>query len=530
MRNDNFFGRQSYISLLEKRIYGLKDGYRQNIAIIGDELVGKTSIMRKLIERIADNNFVMFYIEARPESFDSFCRRFIGILLYSFLLNSGMELKEDLDFLIGKSQRHIPNTVAKIRSILVHLQKGKKNDLFSDLLSITESLHQETSKRCVVFIDEFHNLENISLRYLYRDWSKLLISQKNTMYIIASSARHKARNILSSNLSLLFGNFEIINVEPFDIKTAEDYLCFRFSGAKVDKGLIDFIIHFTGGYPFYLDIISDALVNTLSKDLTDILEEMLFEPSGILNQRFSNYLKRFQDKPKWQEYLSILYLIASGNNKINDIAHLLHKQKKEVLNRVDHLIETDTVSRSADFLIINDRVFGFWLKFVYQGKSSSLTFDDRNQKNIFRDKIDTMIRDFLAASGRNVLDRLMELLHLFGDDTISIEKRKIRLDHLREVKPLEFKGRSLREGIIGRSSDALWIMGLKNDFLTEEDVSGFVKECKKYRHKAQKKVIIALHQIDPNARLRAIEEKVFTWDINNLNQILDVFSRPRVIT
>jgi len=113
---------------------------------------------------------------------------------------------------------------------------------------------------------------------------------------------------------------------------------------------------------------------------------------------------------------------------------------------------------------------------------------------------------------------------------MQMERKKIRLSHFREIKPLEFRNRSLKEGLIGRSNDSVWIMALKHDPVTEEDITEFSRECKKYRHKLQRKIILAFQDIDTNTRLRALEEKVWTWDINNLNQILDLFSKPRIIT
>ncbi len=48
---DKFFGRAESLNFLSKRANGLKDGYRQNIAIIGDELVGKTSIIFNFLNK-----------------------------------------------------------------------------------------------------------------------------------------------------------------------------------------------------------------------------------------------------------------------------------------------------------------------------------------------------------------------------------------------------------------------------------------------------------------------------------------------
>lgn len=530
MIRDNFFGRQEYLKVLEKRARDLKEGYRQNIAIIGDELVGKTSLVFKFLDRFQDNLIVPVYIEARPEPLADFSRRFIGILLYNFLLNSGLELKEDLEFLTGKAARFIPRTAEKAKAILSAVERRKKNDIFAEIMGLCETLHQESGKSCVVIFDEFQNLENIGIKNLYQEWSKLLIAQKNTMYIITSSLKFKAKNILAKNLSLLFGNFEVLNIEPFDTAASNSFLEGKLSGMGIESGLKNFLIHFCAGNPFYLELISGEMLKSGPKQsLPDLLENLLFMPAGTLNQKFTNYIKRFLDNPFSRDYVSILYLVSSGHNKIRDIAQLMRKQKKELALRINYLLELDVISRNGDFLKINDRVFGFWLRFVYQEKMQSLTFDARAQKMLFRDKIEGMVQEFLASSRKPLSERMVELLRLFQDETMQIEKKRLRLSRFREIKTLEFGGRGLKDGIIGRSCDDLWIIALKQEPLTEEDIAEFSRECRRYRNKPQRKIIITLNEVDPNTRLRAMEEKVWTWDLNHLNQMFDLFYKPRVI-
>lgn len=525
---ETIFGRKEYIEVIGKRIGDLRDGYRQNMAILGDEFVGKTSIISKFLNKYYDNHTVVAYLEVRPESVESFAKRFVGVLLYNFLHNSNIPLKEDLEFLLVKSSGYLPRTTEKARTILSSFKKRGRNNTVAELFSLCDLVHQETGKFCVVILDEFHNLEGFGIKNFYKDWAKLLMLQKTTLYILISSMKYKARLILSKNLSLLFGNFEIVNVEPFDIRTSEEYLSRELKDIHLNSALKNFLVNFTGGYPFYLSVISQSLL-TSQKDLIDILMDILFESSGILNQRFSNYLKCFLDIPYSKEYLTILYLISSGHNRLKDIAHLMHKPKTEILSRVNHLLELDTINRSGDFLTINDRVFGYWLMFVYENKSHSLTFNAQNQKNVFRHNLQKMLDDFLSISQRTITERTAELMHLFQDDMIQLEKKRLRLTHFREIKPLEFNSSSLKEGLIGRSSDSLWIIAFKNGLLTEECVSDFAKECKKYRNKLERKIIIAIQDIDDTAKLRAMEEKILTWDINKLNGLLDIFLKPRVI-
>jgi len=524
-----FFGRDAYLELLNKRVSGLKDNYRQNIAIIGDELVGKTSIIFRFLEKFQDNRIIMLYLEARPESLDSFARRFAGVLLYNFLGNSGIALKEDLDFLISRSEKYAPRTVEKIRFILSSLTRRKKKDIFTELNLLCEIIHQETGKSCVVIFDEFQNLESVGFANLYREWSRLLVTNKNTMYIILSSMKFKAKSVLSKNLSLLFGNFELVTVEPFDIKASEEYLESRLTAVNLSAPLKNFIVHFTGGCPMYLEVIANSLLENKGVTLSEILESLLFDSAGLLNQRFSSYVKKFLDCPHSNDYISILYLVSNGRNRIKEIAHILHMQKKELLSRISHLLELDTLARSADFLKINDRVFSFWIKFVYQEKLHSLTFDAKNQKTRFRDSLQELIQEFIVNAQKPLMERMNELLCLFENEMVQLERKKIRLNHFREIKPLRFNSRILKNGLIGRSNESLWIVALKTDLLTEEDVLEFSRECRRYRHKLQRKIIITLKDIDMNTRLRALEEKIWTWDINSLNQILDLYSRPRVI-
>lgn len=530
MIKDRFFDRKNYIQILEKRVSSLKEGYRQNIAIIGEENVGKTSILTKFLANFHDPWIITVFLEVRPEGLDGFVKRFIGALLYNFLINSGLPLKEDLDYLILKSARYIPVTTQKINFILNELVRKKKTGIVPELFGLPEMINQETGKFTVLFLDEFHNLENIGVKNLYREWSKLLILQKNTLYCITSSMIFKARVILSKQLSLLFGNFEVVNIEPFDIHTSDRYLELCLPGLKSNPGLKNFIINFTGGYPLYLELIADALSKRdVSAELANVLEDLLFKSSGILNQRFSNYIKRFLDTPASNDYISILYLIASGRNRIKDIAHILHKQKKELSLRINYLLELDAIVRSGDFLKVSDRLFAYWMRFVHQEKLRSLSFDAKNQKEKFHDNIAELILEFSRQAVKPLANRVWELLQLFEDDLMQIERKKVRLNHFREIKPLVFNHRYLKDGLLGRSSEALWIMAIKTESLTEADITEFSKECKRYHHKSQRKIIVTLKEVDPNARLRALEEKIWTWDLNNLNQILDLFSKPRVI-
>jgi hypothetical protein len=526
---EGFFGRSGHLELLAKRSKAFLDGYRQNIAIIGAETTGKTALIAHFTKQLSDNRLITVYLEAREESFASFTRRFIGILLFSFLSNSGRPIKEDLDFLINKSDGYIPHTCQRIRHILETPAKNRKSSLFGELLSLSESLRAESGKSCLIIFDEFHLLEKTWTKGLYKEWSKALLTQKNTMYIITSSQVSLARAILSKELALLFGNFELVPLEPFDIPAAGAFLEWQLAPLRINADTKNFLVHFTGGYPFYLQLMAQALQDSPEDDIAQAMERLFVGPSGVLGQRFHNFLRRISEINRYGESINILYLVTSGKNKLKEISHALRKPKDKLTGAINQLIEADALSRRADFLTVNDRLFGFWLKFIYRQRQQALIPDAAGERERFREYLENEIQEFILNSHKEVSERMRELMGLFEDDMAQLEKRKIRLTQFREIKTTEFGSLTASKGLIGRSSESLWIMAVKKGPLCEEDIAEFSRECRKYRHKNQKRIIVTLSEIDHNTRLKALEEKIWAWDIRHLNQMLDLYSKPWVV-
>jgi hypothetical protein len=207
----------------------------------------------------------------------------------------------------------------------------------------------------------------------------------------------------------------------------------------------------------------------------------------------------------------------------------MHRLTGEITARAAYLIEADALRKSGDFLLVSDRVFGFWLKFVYGEKMNSVTFDSAEQMVGFKKRLETMFQEFSVNSGKTVAQRLTELFRLFSDERVQMERKNLKLNRFREVKSLEFGSARLKDGLLCRSSESIWVLALCSEGVTEEDISEFSRECRKYRNKLQRKILVTMGELDHNCRLRALEEKIITWDLDRVNSLLDLFSRPRII-
>ena len=156
---NDFFGRIDILETLNKRVSALASGYRQNIALSGQMMSGKSSILHHFIKNIDNRSVVPIYVEVKDKSFEAFADKFMATVLYAFFESESHPCSAtDLDALIEEGEKVLPETTNAIKKIRDYISKKKYNMAYRDLLEITSRLKDETQKHCIVILDEFHNL------------------------------------------------------------------------------------------------------------------------------------------------------------------------------------------------------------------------------------------------------------------------------------------------------------------------------------------------------------------------------------
>ena len=297
-----FFGREEVLATLHKRVTALKGGYRQNLALTGPMLAGKSSVLRHFLMNIKDSDVIPLYIEMGDEDFDTFCTRFMASLLFRYIKSTGDKAEGDFKALQKKSRPKIPKTMKCVDQVCKDIKRKKENDAYEELLTLTSIFKAETGKRCIVILDEFHNLSNFSLKRPFQTFGKFIMIQKNTMYIVSSSQKTLLKEILAKKLSLLFGNFEVIEVNGFDNQTARSFISDKIEGIESCEDIKNYLIQLSQGSPFYLETLSNRYGEMVNGDegkreakeyLLDTFAELLYESDGLLNQYFMNNINFF---------------------------------------------------------------------------------------------------------------------------------------------------------------------------------------------------------------------------------------------
>ncbi|MFH1778725.1 MAG: ATP-binding protein [Candidatus Omnitrophota bacterium] len=529
----NFFDRQDILDLLKKRVNSLRYGYRQNIAIIGPPYYGKTSIIFRFINDIQFKDVVPIYIDVKPQGFLNFAEKFISALLFQYLRVIEYKI-EDAKELIPIANDRMPKTTKAIKEIEALIKSDDVSNAYTALFELPAIAYAETNLRPIIIMDEFHRIEDFGIEDAFSTLGKYIMFQKDTMYIVASSYTNLAKKILSEKLSLLFGNFEIYELGTFDVKTAFDFIDFKLREKKLPKELNSFLVAFTDGHPFYLDCILLKLkeyLNSASQDghievMTKTFAELLFDSKGILNQHFAISISDLEKID--QRYASVLLSISNGNRRAQSICASLHLKPNELRPILQELVNFGWALKYGVFYVIRDKVFEFWLKNVHQSKECRLDVYYESKISRFKVELKNYIEEFLNVSKQNHIQTLVELLSSFNRELILLDKRYFVFPSFKRsfVHDADVRGTSY---LVLSSDKCEWAFLISLQPLTDDRVTDFLKYCRKHKRTLKRKIIISPCEMDANTKLLAKEAKAWIWTLRELNELLDIAGKQRLI-
>ncbi|KJJ83212.1 ATPase domain protein, prokaryote domain protein [Candidatus Omnitrophus magneticus] len=543
----DFFGREDVLATLHKRMNAMKGGYRQNLALAGPMLSGKSSILRHFLKSVNEPDFITLYVELSGESFDIFCMRFITTLLYQYFRSTGEKIfnehhsREQYTFGVLREYcaEKIPKTVRAVDTAVKHIEHKKYDFAYEIILDIPAILKSETGKNTIVIFDEFHNLANFKLKKPFHTFGKFIMLQKNTMYIVSSSQKTLLKDILSQKLSLLFGNFEVVDVEGFDNKTALSFLSDKADGAIVSDKIKKYVIQLTRGNPFYLNAIfkkifslsrsSDDVRKTDEKEwLLAALAELLYESGGILNQYFTNNINFFLEKGARKKFIPMIIALSESDGKMKNIAShgaRMGAEEGELLRNLQYM---DLVYKNGIFYKIEDKLFEFWIKNVYSVKTRS-EIDDTDIKYFeFKKRVEDEYNNFCVITSQPIINIITDLFKSFNGEKISLGMNERKLPCFESVnieKPFHgmFK-------IQAKSGSNVWVCFVKqDDFFNEDDAHNIIALKNEGEFKISKKIIVPLKGIENNAFLMAKDNNLWIFDVPQLNEILRLFGKYEIV-
>ncbi len=528
-----FFGREAILETLKKRVDAHRDGYRQNLALIGEERLGKTSILQHYLHASHDARILSVYIDLSHHSFSTFIQHFCRILLFQALagVDSGNEAAAaaNWDALLECAEKKFPRSAAAARAVFASLQNGESDRAYAAALEMPTCIYRETGRRCVVVLDEFHRLGDFQVKQAFQVFGKRLMVQKDTQYILVSSSVRLAREILAQKLALLFGHFERIDLGPFDFATSDRFIERHLEPAVLEPASRRFLTSMTDGHPFYLNVLTQRLREETERQMSgqvtrsmvfSVFKRTLFDADGILNQCFLKRLSRWTDVRSSGSYRLMLLELAGGAARVKDLALKIGRSQAECSRQLNALIEDELVVKNGSLYTLSDQLFRFWIRAVYRHRDLSLGVDAPSRAFLFIKDLESEMNEFMTSDAMPDADRVKSLIAAFSGDRVEWEgkSRQLPLMSRIEVQPQE-QGVFRIAASGARSS---WELRAFSRPVSESDVRVFSADTKTARSAKPRALLVYLDGMDSNAKLLAKNLNIWTIGLKNLNYLLDL--------
>ncbi len=416
-------------------------------------------------------------------------------------------------------------------------RREKPAAILKELFSFPQRLHEETGCNVIMIIDEFDALSALPVTDAFAALGRQIMIEKNVLYLAASSHPIKAREIFREKLTLLFGNFEIMEFGRLGFEEAVHFFEDRLSGKKLSLPQKRFLIRMTDGHPFYLELLADRLESFFIHSPASFVSQELFlemflrellDAKGRISFLFEMKLQKCAALAKDASgCLRSFFALSQGRRRVLAIAAFTGRKAEETKKILQRLVQEELVCKRGAFYLIEDPLLRFWLAEVCQKRNQVYL---PGAEGLRESLAQALKRDFDSTESeekRDITARVESLFKEFRNDVLELGEKKIKCPQFSEIAFRPTNGRVFP--VFAKSPNARWLCQIADQTVHEEDVSAFLEDLKRTRKNVQRKVMIILRGIDQNARLMAQQANIQLWGLRSFNALLELYNLPKVI-
>lgn len=545
--DDHCFGRAELLDRILRRAQDLAAGYRQNLAFVGPPRIGKSTLLLRSLALLKQSPPLLpIYLELRADAtLGEFAEQFASTVLYRYWSTRGREAPQTLEALSRLCAPYLPRTTRLLAQGVAKARRGRTGAL-TELFEAPGQLRQESGRLCVIMLDEFHRLGAWGKVAPFATLSQQIVVQKETMYVLASSAIEEARRILHERLAVLFGHFELIEVGPFDLATSVRFLRDHAGLEALGRPALIAVADLTQGHPFYLDSLAKALAATegqadssTEERIRAALDAVLWRATGVLAQQSQQAIAQVPARRR-AALMPVLLAVAHGHHRPQAVAEATGRTPAEVSRALRRLVEAGLVTRHGVFYSMPDRLVRFWLTSVYRVQHGSVHLEPSAGSQAFSATVREWLLRATTRAPQTVLETVSALMRRFHNEIVTVHDRRVRLPVL-EVHtlllpgiPRAVVGRRLRQTDAaprpsGQRGQAQWLCVPYTTWLREADAILLVQTVRHVAKPWERQIVIALEGMDVGAKLFLQEQRFWVWELPDLNHLLDLYGLPRLL-
>ena len=540
--NSLLFDRHEVLALLRKRVEGFLSGYRQNLAVLGPEGMGKSTLLRHFLkdELPPMGHLMPIYLEVSgEENLVEWATRFVQTLLYAVLqMRRQQALPAQLSELLEVCSTLVPQTAALAKRILSLADAGKSDEAYSQLWDLPQMATQETEHRVLLVLDEFHRLRCLAVREPFQALGKKIMVQGTTLFLVVSSELGAARSILREGLALLFGQFEAVEISGLSAASCRRAIRSVWPETRGDLFLEYIFMELAQGHPHRLNLLLEVLERDLSTRgpvesghfILELLEGLFLSPQSAVRQQFEARLRSLPSHRSRTFYTQVLGVVAGGAHRFSKISEAVGRSPSQVKRALQVLQEAQLIVKRGIFYEIPDRLFQLWMVTAHPVLQGVGLVGQEQARHTFREVTRIWLQGVQGAIRRPVVERVAELMRQWQDELTEIEGRRTLLPEFKEVEVIPGPGD--RPSVLARrragKKGGWWVVPW-TDSLDEGQARQLVQQLRHFLpFKEYRKVLIGIHPVEINARLVLQEGRIRLWDLQGFNSLLDLYGLTRL--
>ena len=394
------------LQTLDKRLKAFIHGYRQNIAILGNDNEEISYLLENYFLHNKSQDVVYIHITTIYTGKKDFFRAVVFALLSNYT-----HTENTLDTLINCASPTLNLTTDFIKVCL------RKEDItFLDIIEAINKFINESKKRCVFVIEEFLGLSDL-FKDFYPVFSKFIILQRKCMIILTSLHCKHAQKILSGELNLLFGNFEKVYLD--ETSSLDNYLSLKRLLTPISPSplFLSFFVNIIGSNQVYYESMANSikdnyLPNDEERTIQTVIEATLYSKRTYFFQKFIKNIDLL--KVAFKDFIpaiKLLLALSEGYLRKKELASLNICDSKELAPKLQKILDLNYIENLGNIYKIKDPLFSFWLSHVFKLNFCPPLLDIKQQRHLYKrmikEEIDVFKEEFLK-------DKLKRVLHLFS--------------------------------------------------------------------------------------------------------------------
>lgn len=331
--NENFFNREEEISYLEKRLFALKSGSRNDIAVVGPRRVGKSSLILQMAQHARKNGFKVVFLDCEGLDAESFTKEYGNALMAAELEGrTDLKVMEALrgsaggaiaalsEILGGIKALELSPALGEFLKLRIEFEKGLfagrgQKETVQELLESTLAFPSKSDSRYVIIFDEFPETARYRLESFHALFRRIVQYQKNAVYVYAGSSIGMMEEIFGNRRNPLAGNADIMDVKPFSERISKAFLTdgLKSYGKRINEDALQVFWERTNGFPAYLNWAGlrslDLAGKTIRKEDAEKVAQEMASPMSPVYQLVEKQLSKLGRTSRM-----VLKSIAEGND------------------------------------------------------------------------------------------------------------------------------------------------------------------------------------------------------------------------